>query len=97
MVSIIDVLGSNWKDYELYDDNSLTIGGLSRAEERLGDFLSDSDIDQHSPIGLIQQELKLCGIRQIDEIDMYIERIIEKRIDEIEEELGIKINYNWNF
>lgn len=96
MISIIDVLGRYWRDYKLYDDNNLE-GGLSRAEETLGDFLHDTDIDQYSPVGLLQQELKLCGLREIDEIDMYIGNIIEKRIDEIEEELGVRIDYNWDF
>lgn len=97
MISIIDVLGRYWRNYKLYDDDSLMTGGLSRAEETLGDFLSDTDMDQYSQVGLLQQELKLCGLRQIDEIDMYIGRIIEKRINEIEEELGVQIDYNWDF
>jgi len=98
VVTIKDVLGPKWFQHKLFDNNSLSIGGLSREEETLGEFLANTDIDQYDSIGLLQDELKSCGIKQIEEADRYIEEIIQQRIWDIEEELNINIcNWQWDY
>lgn len=98
VVTIKDVLGPKWFQYKLYDNNSLSTGGLSHEEETLGEFLADTDIDQYDSIGLLQDELKSCGIMQIEEADRYVQEIIEQKIWDIEEELGINIcDWKWDY
>lgn len=97
MISIYDVLGPKWAQYKLYDDNTLSTGGLSREEETLGEFLSNTDIDQYDSVALVQSELKMCGIHEIKEIDRYVEELIQQKIWDIEEEFDVKLDYNWDY
>lgn len=99
MVTIRDVLGPKWYERKLYDNNSLSTGGISRSEETLGEFIKDSDIDAYNdPVNEIQVELKKCGIEEIREIDSYIQELIEQKLWDIEEELNIKIiDYTWDY
>lgn len=97
MITIREVLGPNWREYKLYDNNSLE-GGLAREEETLIDFLNDTDIDQHSSVSLLQRELKQCGLKEIDEIDRYVEEKLQQKILDIEEEFDIQIcDYRWDY
>lgn len=97
MITIREVLGPNWREYKLYDNNSLE-GGLTREEETLIDFLYDTDIDQYCSVSLLQLELKECGLKEIEEIDRYVEKVIEEKLAEIEEELDIQFcDYRWDY
>jgi len=97
MISIYDVLGPNWAQYKLYDDNTLSTGGLSREEETLGEFLADTDINQYDSVNELQAELKRCGLQEIYEIDKYINEQVFQKIWDIEEEFGVDINFNWDY
>ena len=99
MLNIRDVLGPKWYEYQLYDDNSLSYGGISKSEETLGDFVADAEIDAYyDPVKDVQIALKKAGIQQIDEIDLKIEEILQQKIWDIEEELGIQIiDYRWDY
>ena len=99
MVTIRDVLGPKWYERKLYDNNSLSTGGISRSEETLGEFIKDTDIDAYNdPVNEIQIELKKCGIKEIEEIDSYIQELIEQKLWDIEEEFNIDIvDYTWDY
>lgn len=99
MIKITDILGEKWRDIKLYDDNSVSYGGLSRAEETLGDFIDECNIDiETESVGYIQKQLKKCGIQEIEEVDRYIEEKLQQKIWDTEEELGIKIiDWHWDF
>jgi len=99
VVTIRDVLGPKWFQYKLFDDNSLSTGGLSREEETLGDFIGDSDIDPYEdPVGEIQKELKRCGLQEIEEVDSYIQELIQQRLWDIENDFDVSIlNYKWDY
>ena len=97
VLSIYDVLGNDWRNERLYDDDKNT-GGLSHEGETLWEFLSNTDIDQYDSAGFLQSELRLCGIKEIEKIDRHIEELIQQKIWDIEEELGIKIiDYRWDY
>ena len=99
MINMIDILGKDWEKIELFDDNVISTGGLSRMEETLGDFCKEADIDPYfTTIGELQKELKNCGIQQIEIADQKIEEIIEQKHWDLEEELGISIIwYRWDY
>lgn len=98
VITIRDVLGPKWYEKKLYDNNSLKTGGLSKAEETLGDFIKDTDIDaDKDDVSKIQRELRICGLREIMEIDDYVQELIEKRLEDIEDEFGIDIEYTWDY
>lgn len=99
MLTIREALGKEWAEYPLYDDNSLSYGGISKEEETLGDFVKDADIDAYyDSVREVQIALKECGMKQIDEIDSKIEEILQQKIWDIEEELDIQIDdYRWDY
>ena len=99
MLTIREVLGKEWAKYPLYDNNSVSYGGISKEEETLGDFVADADIDAYyDPVKDIQIALKKAGIEQIEEIDYKVEEILQQKIWDIEEELGIQIiDYRWDY
>lgn len=99
MLTIREALGKEWAEYPLYDDNSLSYGGISKEEETLGDFVKDADIDAYyDSVREVQIALKECGMKQIDEIDSKIEEILRQKIWDIEEELDIQIDdYRWDY
>lgn len=94
---ILDVLGNGYRGILLFDDNSLSTGGISKAEETLGEFMEDANISPLDHVGKLQRELQLCGIKQIEEIDSYLQRIIDRKIQDIEDELGVSIDYTWDY
>lgn len=99
MLTIREVLDKEWAEYPLYDDNSLSYGGISKEEETLGDFVKDADIDAYyDSVRELQLALKMCGMKQIDEIDSKIEEILHQKLWDIEEELDIQIDdYRWDY
>lgn len=95
MISIKDIL--NDYNIKLYDDDSL-IGGLSHSEETLEEFMKETDISPDESIGKLQKELKKCGIKEIEIADSKVQEIIERKLFDIEDELGIKIlDYKWDY
>lgn len=97
VLSIIDVLGIDWRNEKLYDNDKST-GGLSHEGETLGEFLSNTDIDQYDSASFLQSELRLCGIKEIEKINQHIEELIQQKIWDIEEELGVNIiDYRWDY
>lgn len=99
MITIRDVLGPKWYERKLYDNNSLSTGGISRPEETLGEFIKDTDIDAYEdPVNEIQIELKKCGIKELEEVDSHIQSLIEQKLWDIEEEFNINIiDYTWDY
>ena len=99
MTTIRDVLGPKWYERKLYDNNSLSTGGISRSEETLGEFVKDADIDAYNdPVNEIQTELRKCGIKELEEIDSHIQGLIEQKLWDIEEEFNINIiDYTWDY
>lgn len=95
--SIKNILGPMWNTIKLYDNNALSHGGISRAEETLGEFMLESGISPFDSIGKLQKALRNCGIKQIKEADSNIQELIEIKIHDIEDELGIEINYMWDY
>lgn len=97
-MNIIDVLGENYKTIKLYDNNSVSYGGLSHAEETLEEFMNSADIYEDDSIGELQRALKRCGLKQIEIADSKIEEIIQQKIWDIEEELEVDIvDYRWDY
>ena len=97
-MNIIDVLGENYKTIKLYDDNSVSYGGISHAEETLEEFMNSADIYEDDSIGELQRALKRCGLKQIEIADSKIEEIIQQKIWDIEEELEVDIvDYRWDY
>lgn len=97
-MNIIDVLGENYKTIKIYDDNSVSYGGLSHAEETLEEFMNSADIYEDDSIGELQRALKRCGLKQIEIADSKIEEIIQQKIWDIEEELEVDIiDYRWDY
>lgn len=94
---ILDILGNRYDEIKLYDDNSLSTGGISRAEETLGEFMKEAKISPLDNVGKLQKELKLCGIKQIEEIDRCIDNQIAEYLEDLEDELGITIDYVWDY
>lgn len=94
---ILDVLGNKYDEIKLYDDNSLSYGGISRAEETLGEFMKETNISPLDHVGKLQKALKDCGIEQIPSIDMNIQHQIEDYLADLEDELGIIIDFTWDF
>lgn len=73
----------NMLDYKLEDDESLT-GGLSFSGETLKDFIeNDFEENSNKSILLINNELKLCGIKTITEQDCQ-NYFSEKKKEEME-------------
>lgn len=98
ITTIRDILGPRWYERKIYDDNSLSYGGLSKEEETLGEFVNDTEINAYEDSAMdLQIALKKCGIKQIEEIDMYFEDIIKEKIENIEDELGIVIDFTWDY
>lgn len=99
MLTIRKILGKKWAEYPLYDDNNLSYGGISKEEETLGDFVNDADIDaEYDSVGKVQIALKKNGMQQIDEIDLKVEEVLQQKIWDIENELGIQIiDYRWDY
>ena len=99
MISIRDALGAKWYEIKLYDDNSVSYGGMSHSEETLGEFIEDSDLNAYEDtIGELQKELKACGLKEIEAGDSYIQELIEQRIWDMENELNIDIvDYRWDY
>lgn len=95
--SIKNVLGPMWNTIKLYDDNSISYGGISHSEETLGEFMAECEINPFEPIGKLQKALKDCGIKQIEIADHEIQEMIEEKIIDIEDELGVEINYTWDY
>ena len=95
--SIKNILGPKWNTIKLYDNNALSTGGISRAEETLGEFMLESDISPFDSIGKLQKTLRECGIKQIREADSKMQELIEQKLHDIEDELGIEINYMWDY
>ena len=98
-ITIRDILGPKWYERKLYDNNSLSTGGICRPEETLGEFIKDTDIDAYEdPVNEIQIELKKCGIQELGEIDSHIQSLIEQKLWDIEEEFNINIiYYTWDY
>lgn len=59
----------NWKDIELFDDETET-GGISYDGETLDNFVGECEIDEDITIKELNKELKDCGIKPIK---IYIE------------------------
>lgn len=98
MITIKDALGPKWNTIKLYDDNTITTGGISHSEETLGEFMADCEISPFESIGRLQRGLKDCGIMQLNEADRYIGEIIKQRIWDLEEELGINmVEWKWDY
>lgn len=99
VITIRDALGPKWYERKLYDDNSLSHGGISKEEEILGEFVNEAEMNAYEDsVKDLQIELKKCGIKQIEEIDRYVEEIIQQKIWDIEEELDIQIcDYRWDY
>ena len=96
MITIAKALGKEYKDIELEDD-ALTTGGIAHQGETLGEFMGD-DIDKEESIGELQKSLKECGIKQIPEADEYVYELIQQRLWDIEDDLGIKFEYySWDY
>lgn len=97
-MNIIDVLGENYKTIKLYDDNSVSYGGLSREEETLEEFMNSADIYENDSIGELQRALKLSGLKEIEIADSKIQELIQQKIWDIEEELEVDIiDYQWDY
>lgn len=94
---ILDILENRYDEINLYDDNSLSYGGISRAEKTLGEFMKEANISPLDHVGKLQKALKDCGIEQIPAIDSSIQHQIEDYLEDLEDELGIVINYTWDF
>lgn len=94
---ILDILGNRYDEIKLYDDNSLSTGGISRAEETLGEFMKEAEISPLDNVGKLQKALKDCGIEQIPAIDRDIQHQIEYYLEDLEDELGIIIDFTWDF
>lgn len=60
MRTIKDVLS-----IELIDDNSPN-GGTAFSNETVADFIQDTDLSLNDSITILNQELKLCGIKPIN-------------------------------
>lgn len=98
MLTIKDALGPKWNTIRLYDDNSTPWGGISHSEETLGEFMADGEISPFDSIGELQKGLKKCGIKQLEIADRNVEEIVQQKIWDIEEELGIDIiDYRWDY
>lgn len=96
MVTIIEALGKKYKDIELEDD-VLTTGGIAHQGETLGEFM-EGDIHEEDSIGELQKSLKECGIKQISDADKYVYELIQQRLWDIEDDLGIKFEYySWDY
>lgn len=96
MITIAEALGKEYKDIELEDD-ALTTGGIANQGETLGEFMGD-DFDRNDSIGKLQNALKECGIKQIESADAYVYEQIQQRLEDIEEDLGIKFEYySWDY
>lgn len=97
-MNIREALGDNLNQIKLYDDNSLTTGGISKEEETLEEFMQDADLNPEDSVSELQIALHKCGIKQIEEIDTIIEEKIQQKIWDIEEELQINIiDYKWDY
>lgn len=99
MINIRDVLGARWYEIKLYDNNSISYGGISHSEETLGEFIENSDLNAYEDSIIdLQKELKACGLKEIEDGDRYIEELIQQRIWDIENELNIVIcDYRWDY
>ena len=97
MIKILDILGTKYDEIKLYDDNSLSTGGISRAEETLGEFMEEAEISPLDNAGKLQKALKDCGIKQIAKIDTCVENQIKNYIEDLEDELGITIDFTWDY
>lgn len=96
MITIAEALGKEYKDIELEDD-ALTTGGIAHQGETLGEFM-EGDIHEKDSIGELQKSLKDCGIKQIPEADEYVYELIQQRLWDIEDDLGIKFEkYEWDY
>lgn len=97
MVTIIEALGDKYKRIKLEDDVLTTTGGIAYAGETLEEFMGD-DFDKDDSIGKLQNALKECGIKQIESADAYMYEQIQQRLEDIEEDLGIKFeHYSWDY
>ena len=97
MKSIFEILGEDLGSIPLYDDNSIGTGGLSRSDEVLYDFMGDCELSPSDSIGELQKALSECGLKQLEFADKVVEEQIQQRIQDIEEELGVKLDYNWDY
>ena len=96
-MNILDVLGPNWSEIKLRD-SEVPFGGISYHGETLENFMADAEIEPEDSIGKLQKTLKDCGIMQIPIADSKIEELIQQKIWDIEENLGIKFcNYTWDY
>lgn len=96
MITIAEALGKEYKDIELEDD-ALTTGGIAHQGETLGEFM-ENDIHEEDSIGELQKSLKECGIKQIESADAYVYEQIQQKLEDIEEDLGIKFEYySWDY
>ena len=97
MITIKDALGAKWNTIKLYDDET-PWGGISHSEETLGEFMATGEISPFDSIGELQKGLKNCGIKQLEIANSYIEELVQQKIWDIEEELGIDIiDYRWDY
>lgn len=62
-------IAENVKDVFLKDDETST-GGVSHANETVGDFCADEDIDLHTSIDDLNNTLKECGIKPVSRFDI---------------------------
>ena len=99
VVTIRQALGPRWYERKLYDDNSLSYGGISREEETLGEFVNNSNLNAYEDsIGELQNELKFCGIKQIEEADSYVEELIQQKLWDLQNELDVIIcDFRWDY
>lgn len=98
MITIKDALGPKWNTIRLYDDNSTPWGGLMHSEETLGEFMLIAEMSPFDSIGELQKGLKECGLKQLEIADRHVEEIIQQRIWDIEEELGINVcDWEWDY
>ena len=97
MLSIKNILGNRIYEITLQDDNK-AFGGTSFEGETLDNFMAETNIDVDDSVGKLQETLKKCGIREIYEIDSNVQELIEQKIWDIEEELGIVFDYySWDY
>jgi len=96
-MNIKDCLGPMWNTIKLYDDNAVSYGGISHSEETLGEFMAECEINPFDEIGKLQKALKDCGIQPVEIADTRIEDIIKEKIEDIEDELGIVIDFVWDY
>lgn len=94
---ILDILGNEYDKIKLYDDNSLSTGGISKEEETLGEFMEEGNISPLDNVGKLQKALKDCGIQQIPAIDESIENQVKSYIEDLEDELGITVDFTWDY